>query len=153
MSDLTKRMQDLLSRSRYVPQRSESLYIEDTSISDDTHVNLSTYQPSSTTQIQKSDCQPSSTLSTFKPDALSDHLLTRLQAGSDWLTIHHQAWLNGNPNAADDERFSKSLAAWGEMERSLRLVYGYEGCIFGPDQRCPEDAPVRCDFCIGEIVE
>jgi hypothetical protein len=38
-------------------------------------------------------------------------------------------------------------AAWDEMERFPRLVYGYEGCIFGPDQRCPEDALARCDFC------
>ena|SRR5918996_2588975 len=65
MSDLTKRMQDLLSRSRYVPQPSESLYIEDTPISDDNHVNLSTCQPSSTAQAQNTDCQPPSTLSTF----------------------------------------------------------------------------------------
>ena len=23
-----------------------------------------------------------------------------------------------------------------------------EGCVHGPNQRCPEDAPVLCDACI-----
>ena len=82
-------------------------------------------------------------------DALSDHLLSRLQAGSRWLTAQHQAWLDDKEDAASDERVSVALDGWDEMERSLRLVYDYEGCVFGPDQRCPEDAPVTCDFCVG----
>jgi hypothetical protein len=81
-------------------------------------------------------------------NAYVDHLLSRLRAGSQWLTAQHQAWLDSKPDAASDERFSVALAAWGEMERSLRLVFGYEGCVFGPDQRCPYDAPVICDSCV-----
>ena len=80
-------------------------------------------------------------------DGLSDQLLSRLQAGTRWLTAHHQAWLDAKPDAACDERFSQSLAAWDEMERSLRAVYGYEGCVQGPDQRCPEVAALVCDSC------
>jgi hypothetical protein len=86
--------------------------------------------------------------SPFQPNDLTNHLLSRLQSGSHWLTAQHQAWLEGKPDAANDERFSVALAAWTEMERSLRQVFGYEGCICGPDQRCPEDAPVTCNFCM-----
>jgi hypothetical protein len=92
--------------------------------------------------------QPSSTLSTFAPNEVTDGLLNRLRAGSQWLTAQHLAWLEGSPDAGSDERFSVALAAWTEMERSLRLVFGYEGCVFGPDRRCPDDAPVICDFCM-----
>ena len=81
-------------------------------------------------------------------DAFSDHLLSRLRAGSDWLAVHHVAWLRNSPHAADDERFSVALAAWSEMERSLRLVWGYEGCILGPDRSCPPESPVTCDSCV-----
>jgi diadenosine tetraphosphatase ApaH/serine/threonine PP2A family protein phosphatase len=86
-------------------------------------------------------CEPRS-------NAVMDHLLSRLQAGSRWLTAQHQAWLDSKPDAASDQRFSVALAAWSEMERSLRMVFGYEGCVFGPDQRCPKDAPVICDACV-----
>ena len=87
-------------------------------------------------------------LSSFQSDALSAHLLSRLQAGSRWLTAEHQAWLEDRKDAASDERFSVALDAWAGMERSLRLVYGYQGCVFGPSGRCPADAPVSCDRCL-----
>ena len=86
--------------------------------------------------------------SPYHPDQVSDKLLSRLQAGTHWLTVQHQAWLDNKPLAANDERFSKALASWSEMERSLRVVYGYEGCVMGPGQRCPGDAPVICDACL-----
>ena len=85
------------------------------------------------------------------PEALSESavlLMERLQAGSQWLTAQHQAWLDDEKGAASDERFSAALDGWAEMERSLRLVYSYQGCIFGADQRCPQDAPVTCDGCL-----
>jgi hypothetical protein len=77
----------------------------------------------------------------------ADHLLSRLQAGSRWLTTQHEAWLEGKGNAASDERFSATLVAWDGLERVLRQVYGYDGCIFGPDRRRPGEAAVVCDFC------
>jgi hypothetical protein len=52
-------------------------------------------------------------------------LLKRLVNGQKWLTAQHQAWLDSKPDAASDERFSVALATWSEMERSLRLVFGY----------------------------
>ena len=29
----------------------------------------------------------------------------------------------------------------------LREVFGFEGCIFGPDKTCPPDAPTLCEAC------
>jgi hypothetical protein len=78
---------------------------------------------------------------------LVDHLLDRLRKGLEWLTAQHQAWDNGDPDATSDKAFSAALAAWTEMEQSLRAVFDLEGCVLGPDQQCPEDAPVRCDAC------
>lgn len=148
MSDLTKRTQHLLDPIHVYGEISSSTIERDSPITDENHVNLSTCQPSDTGQIQNPDCQPSSTLSTFAPNEVTDGLLNRLRAGSQWLTAQHLAWLEGSPDAGSDERFSVALAAWTEMERSLRLVFGYEGCVFGPDRRCPDDAPVICDFCM-----
>ena len=58
-------------------------------------------------------------------------------------------WLDGAPKASSDERFILALDGGAEMERCLRLVYGYGGCIFSSDQRCPHDAPVTCAGCRG----
>jgi len=80
--------------------------------------------------------------------AVTETLLTRLQAGSHWLTAQHEAWLAGNVDAANDKRFSAALEAWDALERLLRTVFNFEGCIHGPSGRCPADAPVVCDFCL-----
>ena len=74
----------------------------------------------------------------------------RLQAGSRWLTWHHQARLDDNPRAESDDRFIAALDLWSAMEGNLRELFGYEGCIFGPGESCPEDTPVTCDACIKE---
>jgi hypothetical protein len=75
-------------------------------------------------------------------------LLSRLQAGSQWLTAQHQAWIDEVESAVSDQKFSRALAAWIELERELRAL-GFEGCIFlGPGGQCPEDTPVSCDFCV-----
>ena len=47
------------------------------------------------------------------------------------------------------QRFSACLKGWDLMERTLRQVYGYEGCIFGPDESCPAQGPTHCDACVG----
>jgi len=149
--DLTTHMQSLLSNPIYIDRTERRRYtcIEDIPLCNENTVNLSTCQPSDTAQIQKTSVNLRQPSSTFTPDALSDHLLFRLQAGSQWLTAQHQAWLDDEKVAATDERFSVALYGWDEMERSLRLVYGYEDCIFGAGQRCPGSAPVRCDGCRG----
>jgi hypothetical protein len=84
--------------------------------------------------------------SPFQSNALTDGLLSRLQTGSCWLTDQHLSWLEGNPDAVSDARFSTALDAWVEMERSLRMVFGYKSCVCGLDLRCPEYSPVICDF-------
>jgi hypothetical protein len=95
----------------------------------------------------KSVISAKSPLSTSAPNEVTDYLLSRLQAGSQWLTTQHQTWLEGKPGTASHERFSVALAAWTEMEQSLRQVFGYEGCIFGPGGQCTDDAPAICDAC------
>ncbi len=45
-------------------------------------------------------------------DAFSDHLLSRLQAGSQWLTAQHQAWLDEDSAVTNDELFSVALSAY-----------------------------------------
>jgi hypothetical protein len=77
-----------------------------------------------------------------------EYLRTRLRVGQQWLTREYQRWLVGDPQAATDERFSRALAGWDALERILRQLYEYQGCIFGPAQSCPEDAPVQCDGCL-----
>jgi hypothetical protein len=100
-------------------------------------------------EVKKSWTEDGCEISELSPSCpASDRLLSRLQAGSEWLTTQHQAWLEGKQDAVSDERFSVALAAWGEMERSLRWVFGYEGYVFGPDRRCPEGATVTCNFCV-----
>ena len=80
----------------------------------------------------------------------SDNLLTRLQAGTKWLTHQHEQWLSNAPTAVNDERFSASLNLWWAIEQTVRQVYGYEGCVLGPGEHCPESAPVTCDSCMAQ---
>jgi hypothetical protein len=87
--------------------------------------------------------------STYQPTSESEKVLNRLRAGTEWLTAQHKAWINDQPEAATDERFSTALEGWDLLERKLRQEFGYEGCIFGPAQHCPADSPVTCDACAG----
>jgi hypothetical protein len=80
-----------------------------------------------------------------------DLLLQRLMAGVRWMDAQHKAWIDDQPGAASDVRFSTALEAWDLLERKLRQEYGYEGCIFGPGQHCPTDSVVNCDFCAGRL--
>ena len=79
-------------------------------------------------------------LTTFSPGS---------RRAASGLTPSTRPGLDDKKDAASDERFSVALAAWAEMEQSLRAVYGYEGCIQGPDQQCPQDVLVTCDLCVG----
>lgn len=75
--------------------------------------------------------------------------LSRLRKGSQWLTDAHKAWAEGSPEAQADERFSVCLAEWDNLERTLHQCAGYEHCIYGVGKRCPDEAPLSCDPCIG----
>ena len=84
-------------------------------------------------------------------EALSESavlLMARLRKGSQWLAEQHCLWLSEDPIASADVKFSHALASWTELERVFRCT-GYRDCIFGADQRCPQDAPVTCNGCRG----
>ena len=75
-------------------------------------------------------------------------LLATLQKGSRWLHGQHAA-LYGAPDSVDLDVYTKGLDRFDSLEANLRLAYGFEGCIFGPDKRCPEDAQPTCQACLG----
>ena len=105
-------------------------------------VKVSRCQTPGTSQIQISRCQRGSNSVKL--------LLPRLQFGSRWLTSQHEARLAGNAEGKNNERFSTCLESWELMERTLRNVYGYEGCIFGPGDTCPTASRTRCEACTGD---
>lgn len=75
------------------------------------------------------------------------NLLVRLQAGSKWLISQHQQFRSGATTAVSDERFAASLDLFWAEEQTLRRIYGFEGCVFGPGEACPKDAPIPCEGC------
>ena len=75
-------------------------------------------------------------------------MLRRLRAGQRWLTEHQELFLARDPRAASDIAFGRALAAWIELERCFGCT-NYDGCIWAPNGRCPEDSPVICAGCIG----
>jgi hypothetical protein len=74
-------------------------------------------------------------------------LRIRLQVGQQWLAKEHQRWLVADPQAANDERFSRALAGWDALERVYRCARP-SGCIWGPGRSCPEDTRAVCDSCV-----
>ena len=149
MSDLTKRMQHLLHPIHVYGEISSSTLEGDPPITDKNPVNPSTCQPSRPIRAQNDGVNLRQPPSTFEnsQNAVPDKLLVRLRSGSIWLAAQHQAWVEDKTGAVSDERFSTALDAWDLLERTLRQVFGYEGCVFGPSSRCPAGAPVVCDFC------
>ena len=76
-----------------------------------------------------------------------DRLLTRLRAGTVWLTDHYVRWLDGKPGAAGEALFARGLDTWDSLERDLRQRFPeYASCIM-VEGRCPDDSPVRCSAC------
>lgn len=73
-------------------------------------------------------------------------LLERLRDGHRWLCTEYARSFDESDYNAD--KFANGLATWDELEKTLRAVYGYKGCVYGEGEQCPEDAPVRCDACI-----
>ena len=76
-------------------------------------------------------------------------MVEKLRKGQEWLTKHHEYWLEDYTVAADDETFRQQLAAWNEHEKTLWQA-GFKGCIWQPLGRCPNKAPVKCLGCIPE---
>ena len=79
-------------------------------------------------------------------------LKDRLRKGIDWfLAVDPHLWdTNDNPinqNTKLEHKMVQLLHKWGEMERLLRNLYDYEGCIFD-EGGCPEASPVTCGACV-----
>ena len=75
----------------------------------------------------------------------TEALLDRLRTGQRWLTDQHQRWQNNDANAANDAEFSRVWNAWWNLDDQLRADHGFEGCVCGPDEVCPEGFP--CQGC------
>jgi len=85
------------------------------------------------------------TISTAETGVQVLALRDRLRRGLIWLTAQHQLWLGDDPVAVSDEKFSKALAAWTEIEQVYRCAV-LAGCI--NENGCPVASPVMCDACI-----
>ena len=75
-------------------------------------------------------------------------LLVRLRKGAAWLLDHHRLWQDNSPGAAGDALFGKMLHLWADLDEQIRAQYAFKGCVCGPGQKCPEDAPVVCMACV-----
>ncbi len=75
-------------------------------------------------------------------------LLARLRKGHKWLAEIHLKLLEGRQTYKGmEERFLENIDFWDRMDRMLRGVYGFEACVMGPGQRCPDESPVTCRGC------
>ncbi len=79
-----------------------------------------------------------------------DEMVARLTKGQTWLTQTNALLCDqAHEWTPLRRRFADALELWGQLETALRILWGYEGCIHGPDGRCPDDAVVRCMACAG----
>jgi hypothetical protein len=89
------------------------------------------------------------------PIAAETTYLQRLRAGQVWLAVAHEKLAEmeerrdivSQQYEKQRERFLVALDAWDVMERQLRQLLGYQGCIHGPGRRCPPDSVVVCQAC------
>ena len=72
-------------------------------------------------------------------------LLARLREGHSWLLDQHRRWQSGDLTAADDAEFSRAWNGWWELDHRLRADHGVRGCIYDPDESCPDGLP--CQGC------
>ena len=78
-------------------------------------------------------------------------LRDRLRKGIDWfVAVDPHLWdANDNPinqRTKLERKMTQLLHKWREMERLLRNLYDYEGCIYD-DGGCPDGSPVKCGGC------
>lgn len=71
-------------------------------------------------------------------------LLERLRSGQAWLTANLDRHMATEP--VGDPVFVRSLVEWAALERLLRQLYGYPGCV-AEEGHCPSDSPVWCSVC------
>ena len=89
-------------------------------------------------------------LEALSPKDACQELIERLQSGIDWfIGVDKDLWKDDYPintGTALERKMTASIHKWGELERLLRNLYEYEGCIFEGGS-CPEESPVRCTGC------
>tara|TARA_R100000306_G_scaffold61310_1_gene63496 strand:- start:613 stop:1035 length:423 start_codon:yes stop_codon:yes gene_type:complete len=85
-------------------------------------------------------------------DSPEDELRARLRKGVEWfIAADKKLWDDNNrPVMIGSELEYKfvfvHMDKWDELERLLRNLYEYKGCIF-TDGSCPESSPVKCSAC------
>ena len=91
----------------------------------------------------------------FRPiirEYLSGDLLARLRKGHKWMIEQYQLFNQDDTARASDAAFTESLSRWIVLELELRMIHGYQGCVYGEGERCPDTegmpAPVVCDACV-----
>ena len=77
------------------------------------------------------------------PDTGLAPLLARLRAGQAWLVAHYDAYMDG---LEPEGPYVASLIAWDTLEKLLRTLYHFEGCIC-ESGACAPEAPVWCSAC------
>lgn len=75
--------------------------------------------------------------------------LVRLVNGQRWLVdTWHRA--RDQEQWEDVDLFWRSYNAWDRLEIETRARWMLKTCVIGPGG-CEEDAPIRCDYCVGAI--
>jgi len=88
------------------------------------------------------------TTALFKPEVQA--ILDRLQRGSLWLVETHAKLLSlpdGGVGTDMERLYLRGLDRWDSYDKALRTLFGFQGCVCGQGQRCPDDAPVLCRGC------
>ncbi len=83
----------------------------------------------------------------IQPDAPLEVVLGRLRRGHSWLQ-EQQDLLFEDAEKVNLDTYTKGLDEWEGLEATARRVHGYEGCVLGENNRCPEDSQPTCWSCV-----
>lgn len=76
-------------------------------------------------------------------------MVERLRRGQTWLAERWRGICAGESMAATEpDTFTRTFMAWVDLEKTIRFVYEYEGCVIG-DEGCDPAAPACCEACVG----
>ena len=77
-------------------------------------------------------------------------LLQRITKGNAWLWQESVALYkldDAGVGSDREKRFIKAFDLRIHLERLLRFVYSFDGCINGPQRTCEQSMIVRCEYC------
>jgi hypothetical protein len=77
-------------------------------------------------------------------------LIQRITKGNAWLWQESVALYKLDDAGIGSDREARFLKAFNlriHLERLLRSVYHFEGCIDGPQRICEQRMIVRCEYC------